>query len=269
MSPAVATMMIDWSEAKRITLWPYEALISKLTSVLAYGFIHQHYNHTLAQAVTYSVQLQHSYRLNGVAPNFGVDITGLLQRLEEQGIPDYLGLLQQVAARPACADFLLAHAVDFSELLHLLNYLLRWVLPFPCPVRELLASIPTVDPAYPLVLKQQLLRTNLDVLARCRLRAERIALCDQNGLSHQFMLALVHRADLARLAFVRGRTVHYLCASGYDTLAKLSRAEIRRLEADLDAYLQTVGKRYANLKSVLPLDWMIGGASFLPRLVEE
>jgi hypothetical protein len=45
--------------------------------------------------------------------------------------------------------------------------------------------------------------------------------------------------------------------------------EPKKMEADMTAYYATIGKGFSDFKTVIPLDWMIGGARTLPRLVEE
>lgn len=48
-------MEIDWSQVKKRTLWHYEDLIQKLLKVLGYGFVHEHYNHTISKAISFEV----------------------------------------------------------------------------------------------------------------------------------------------------------------------------------------------------------------------
>jgi hypothetical protein len=83
------------------------------------------------------------------------------------------------------------------------------------------------------------------------------------------VLELVHRADISRLAYVRGKTIKHLCGGGYDTLGKIAAADRKKMEADMTAYYATIGKSFSDFKTVIPLDWMIGGAGVLPRVVEE
>jgi hypothetical protein len=73
---------------------------------------------------------------------------------------------------------------------------------------------------------------------------------------------------MTRLAYVRGKTVRHLCGGGYDSLDKLAGADLKQMEADMSAYYQTLGKTLSDFKAVIPLDWMVGGARVLPRVME-
>jgi len=37
----------------------------------------------------------------------------------------------------------------------------------------------------------------------------------------------------------------------------------------MTAYYESIGKSFADFKTVIPLDWMIGGAKILPEIIEE
>jgi hypothetical protein len=77
------------------------------------------------------------------------------------------------------------------------------------------------------------------------------------------------RADLARLPFVRGKTVLPLCGAGYDSWAKVAAADLSRMEADLELYFRSQGKSFSDYKSVILLSGIVRGANFLPPVVQE
>ena len=83
-----------------------------------------------------------------------------------------------------------------------------------------------------------------------------------------YILELTHRADISRLAYMRGKTIMHLSGGGYNTLNKLANAEMYKMEADMIAYYESIGKSFADFKAVIPLDWMIGGAKVLPKIIE-
>ena len=83
------------------------------------------------------------------------------------------------------------------------------------------------------------------------------------------LTALVHKMDISRLAYVRGKTVQHLCGGGYDSLDRIANADLAEMEEKMGAYYQTLGKSLADFRSVIPLSWMIGGAKILPRVVGE
>ena len=126
-----------------------------------------------------------------------------------------------------------------------------------------------LDAKYLEVLRKQKIRSNLDLLEAGRTKAGRIRLARVTGIPAARLMALVNRADISRLAYVRGKTIKHLCGGGYDSLEKIASANLAEMEKKMDAYYRTLGKRLADFKLVVPLPWMIGGAKTLPRVVEE
>jgi hypothetical protein len=107
------------------------------------------------------------------------------------------------------------------------------------------------------------------VIERFRAKENRKTFPRETGVTEKFILELVHRADISRLAYVRGKTIKHLCGGEYDTLDKIAKADIKMMEMDMTAYYATLGKSFSDFKTVIPLDWMIGGARILPKVVEE
>lgn len=261
-------MEIDWSKVKKETLWHYEDLIKKLLEVLNYGFVQKFYNQTMAEAVAYSESVRQGYLQGGREADFVREVAGHFQRLGRQGIKDYLDLLQQVDTKSKVEKFLDETGVSFDGLVQVWNYLFRWVLPFKCPVKELLDTFESVDNSYIESLKKNKIRSNLEVLEKFRTKRGREEFSKETGVPEMFLIELVHRADLSRLAYVRGKTIKHLCGGGYDRLDKLASTDLERMEADMSTYYISLGKRFSDFKAVIPLDWMIGGARVLPRVVE-
>ena len=261
-------MDIDWRLAKKKTLWHYEELIEKMLDVLDYGFVWEFYNHSMEKAASYSQRLQHGYLLNGKEATFISDITNQFRLLKPFGVKNYLDLVQQVNTKASCESFLIKTGFSFEALIHLLNFLFRWVLPFKSPVRELVETISGSEIEYLTILKKFRIRFNLDVLEKCRTRKGRSLLSKETGMSNKFILDLTHRADMSRLAYVRGKTIKHLCEGGYNTLDKIANANMQKMEKDMTVYYETLGKSFSDFKNVIPLDWMIGGAKVLPKIVE-
>ena len=262
-------MEIDWSQVKKRTLWHYEDLIKKLLEVLDYGFVQDHYNHTMSEASAYSARVQQGYVENGKEATFISEIGEYLRKLDAVGIRDYLDLVQQVNSKANCEAFLAESGISFDALIQVLGYLFRWVLPFKCPVKELADTITETDITQIESLKKSRIRSNLDVLERYRTKMSRTKFSKETGVIETFILELVHRADISRLAYVRGKTIKHLCGGGYDTLDKIAKADLKKMESDMTAYYATIGKSFSDFKAVIPLDWMIGGARLLPKVVEE
>ena len=262
-------MEIDWDYVKKRTLWSYENLIKKTLDVFTYGFVQEHYNHTMEEAESYSKKIRQGYLQNQNDATFVDNIATNFRTLANLQIETYLDLVRQVETREKCETFLHRTNFSFEKLIDTLNYLFRWVLPFKLYLRELIDVDNDTHKAHLEILKQHKLRSNLDILEHCRTRMGRTELSKATGITETFILALVHRADVSRLAYVRGKTVKHLCGGGYDTLDKIANADVEKMEADMDAYYKTIGKRFADFKSVIPLPWMIGGAKILPRVVAE
>jgi len=262
-------MDIDWSQVKKKTLWHYEDLIKKLLEVLVYGFVQEHYNHTMPEAATFAEQIQHGYIVNGKEATFVSEIHTHLQILEAAGVRNYLDLVQKVSSKAKCEAFLAEREVSFDALIEVLGYLLRWVLPFRIPLKELVDTMAETDKIQLAILKQHKVRSNLDVIERFRFKENRKTFSRETSVTEKFILELVHRADISRLAYVRGKTIKHLCGGGYDTLGKIAQADIKTMSAEMTAYYATLGKRFSDFKVVIPLDWMIGGSRILPQVVAE
>lgn len=259
-------MNIDWSRVKKQTLWSYEDLIKKLHGVLAYGFVQQHYNHTMKQAQSYARKVRSGYLQNRGDKTAYIDsMIANLEKLEALRVGTYSQLVDQVATREDCVVFLERTGFDFDQLVQTLNYLLRWVLPFKTPAREYIDVDRAAEIRYLEVLKQHRFGSNLDILEAGRRNADRLRFSSITGIPISFVTALVHRADISRLAYVRGKTVKHLCGGGYDTLDKIASANLPKMEKKMDAYYRTLGKSLADFRSVIPLSWVIGGAQTLPR----
>lgn len=261
-------MKIDWTQVKKKTLWQYEELIKKMLDVLNYGFVQENYSHTMPEAIAYLEKIGRNYLQNGKEPTFINEIKEYLRELDNLGIKNYLDLVQQVDTKEKCEKFLEETGFKFDALIQVLKYLFRWVLPFKCPIKELLETIPKIDITYVEILKKQGIRCNLDVLEKYRTKASRAELSKKTGIAEEFLIEVVQRADISRIAYVRGKTIKHLCGGGYNTLDKLADADIKKMEADMTAYYATIGKSFSDFKTVIPLDWMIGGAKTLPRVVE-
>jgi Domain of unknown function (DUF4332) len=263
----MSTTGIDWNQVKKQTLWGYEDLIKKLVQVLAYDFVQTRYDHTMQQAARYAGQVQKGYLQNKSDTALCDSMIACFKRLDTLKVKSYGDLIRQVETREKCAAFLHRTGLGFDDLVQTLNYLFRWVLPFAIPARELMDMDDKTQKAYLAILKQHNLSLNLDLLEQGRTRAGRTRLARATGIPAPFILALVHRADISRLAYVRGKTIRHLCGGGYDTLDKIAGADVEKMEKDMEAYYGTLGKSLADFKSVIPLSWMIGGARILPRVV--
>ncbi len=260
---------LDWRRVKQLTLWSYEDLIAKLQEALAYPFVQRLYDHSLPEAQVFARAVRRGY-LNdrGDSTAFIDRICESLAALQACEVSSYAALLSQIDSREKCAEFLDRTGFDFAALIEVLSYLLRWVFPFKFPLRELIDVENPAELSALHALKKQRLFSNLDLLESASSLNGRVALAGEAQLPLGFLTSLVHKADISRLAFVRGKTVRHLCGGGYATLAQLAFADLPEMERRMDAYYHTLGKSLSDFKAVIPLAWMVGGAQILPPLVE-
>lgn len=269
MSKGHTKVKIDWNSVKKQTLWSYEDLTRKLLSVLAYNFVQEHYNHTMKQAREYAEGIRRGYLQDQGDMTAYVDsIAAHLEELETRRIGTYSELLHLVATREHCVAFLQQTGFDFDQLVQTLNYLFRWVLPFKTPMREFIDADSDVDAKYLGALRKQMIGSNLDLLEVGRTEAGRIQLASITNIPLSSVMALVHKVDISRLAYVRGKTVKHLCGGGYDSLEKIANADLAEMEKKMGAHYRRLGKTLADFRAVIPLSWMIGGAKILPRVVK-
>jgi len=261
-------MDIDWDQVKKKTLWHYEKLIAKILDVLEYNFVQEYYAHDMIEAEIYSEKIRQGYRQNEREAEFIGEITNHFKHLSLVGIQNQ-DLVGRVNTKSNCEKFLQETGVGFEALIQVLNYLFRWVLPFKIPVIELVDTMPHANTTYLGILKNRGIRSNLDALEIFRSKMGRMVFSTETGMDEVYILELTHRADVSRLAYVRGKTIMHLSGGGYNTLNKLANAELIKMEADMTAYYESISKSFADFKNVIPLDWMIGGAKILSKVIEE
>ena len=266
-------MDIDWDRVKKETLWSYEDLLGKLLNVLAYTFVQEHYNHTMEGAQLYAGKIRAGYLQNQGDTTVYIDrISSSFEELEKLRIGTYSDLVHQIATREKCVAFIQRYdfdleALNFEALIQVLNYLLRWVLPFKTPLREFIDANNELEIGYLKALKVQKIASNLDLLELGRTEAGRVQLESSTKIPADDLIALVHKADISRLAYVRGKTVRHLCGGGYDTLERIANVDLAEMETRMDAYYRKLGKSLTDYKAVIPLAWMVGGAKILPQVV--
>ncbi len=263
------TLIVDWNSVKKQTLWCYEDLIAKLQDTLGYAFVQEHYNHTMPLAREYAIRIRQGYLQNQEGKTGFIDeILANLEKLETRKIGAYSDLIHQITTREECLAFIQQTGFEFDPLIQTLNYLFRWVLPFKIPVREFVDPDNDLERKYLDAVKNLKLGSNLDLLETCRFELGRVRLASNTGIPLGYVISLVHKADISRLAYVRGKTVRHLCGGGYDTLEKIAAATSPEMEEKMDAYFRMIGKSSADFKAVIPLAWMIGGARTLPEVVK-
>jgi len=261
-------MQANWDYVKKTTLWHYERLIKKLSLVKTYPVIWQAYNHNMTQAAAFARRLFPDKNIE--AGEYPAQILDTIARLESAGISDWDNLLSRVATRDDCMAFVMKNDLEFEKLIDGLNYLLRWAFPFQTASRELLEHADPHEMSCYQVLKRHRLMNSFDILEQgCTVKG-RSAIAEHTGLPQDFVTSLTHRADIARLPYVRRKTLLPVCGAGYDTLAKIAAADLAQMESDMETYFQhKEGKSWENYRSVIVLKGLVTGARALPVIMEE
>lgn len=256
-----------WDYVKRTTLWHYEELIKKFNVVMAYPVIWQAYNHDMTTAAVFAQNLFPDKNIEvGEYPS---QILDTIARLGSFGISDWGNLLSRVATRDDCIAFLTESNLEFEEFIDVFNYLLRWAFPFQTATRELIEHDNQQEMSFYQVLKLHKLMNSFDILEQGYTVEGRRALVESTSLTQDFVTCLAHRADIARLPFVRRKTILPVCGAGYDTLAKIAAADLAQMESDLENYFQHMeGKSWDNYKSVIILKGMVAAAQALPVIMK-
>lgn len=261
-------MLADWGYVKNASLWRYEELIQKLRFLSAYPLLWQAYNHDMRAAAAFARCLFAGRDIDG--GEFPAPVIVTIERLDSVGIKDWGDLLGKVTTRADCLRFVAGSLLEFREFIDVLVYLLRWAFPFQTSSRELLDHDNPWEMAFHPVLKACGFRNSFDLLQSGHTQAGRRSIAGESGLPLDFVTSLVHRADIARLPFVRRKTILPLCGAGFDTLEKITATEPARMEAALDAYFRrTQNKPWANFKSVILPEGLITAARALPPIVDR
>lgn len=260
-------MQPKWDYVKKTTLWHYEDLINKLNVLTAYPVIWQAYNQDMTQAAVFAHHLFPEKNIE--TGEFPARVLATFERLKFSGVSDWGNLLSKVTTRAECAAFVSEHNLRFEEFIDVLNYLLRWAFPFQTSSRELLEHESPQEMAYYRALKEHKLMNSFDILEQGRTMTGQRVLAELIGLPLEFVTTLVHRADIARLPYVRRKTILPVCGAGYDSLAKIAAADLIRMESDLITYFKcTQGKSWENYKAIIILKLLVTGAKALPVIME-
>ena len=184
-------MDINWKLVKQKTLWDYDDLVGKLLEVLAYDLVKEHYNHTMGEAIDFAAKVQDGY-LRGRSEALSIQmISANLQKLNDLEISGYLDLVRRVESKEKCKDFVAQTGFSFEDLIQVLNYLFRLVLPFKFPLRELFDLAGEQQNSYYEITKREKLRSNLELLEKGRTTSGRTELCASIG----------YPRDLYRIAY--------------------------------------------------------------------
>ena len=258
-------MGVNWSRVKELTLWQYDELMSKLRNVLGYSFVQQKYNRKLGGIRKFAKSLL-DYREDDKLSEYSDRISKTLRQIEIFGIRDINELVSTVEDYDECENFIEYSNILFEDLVILLNCLLRWILPFARPIRDFIDSKNSLDLENLASLRKREIRNNLDMIEQCRTPAARESMAVLADVPKEFILDLVHRADISRIPYVRGKTVAIFNSAGYQTLDSIANTTEERMVSKLQKSLEAEGKKFS--RSFLDPAGAIAQAKVLPKLIE-
>lgn len=256
-------MEIDWNMVKKITLWNYENLIEKILKVLSYKFIQDYYHHNMKEAGIHVKELlgydqKHQKSIS--------KFTNVFKRLDSLRIENYTDLMHKVETREKCEEFVRKNNLPFQDLISVLNYIFRWVLPFRnVYLRQLVDDDNEAHKDYIKRLSEHDVKFNLDILEQGRTKKGREKLSKETGIPEVFILDLVNLADLTRLPYMSKKTVIHLCNAGYDTINKLANVNVGKLKRDMKSYFD---EREIRLGSFIDITGLVMWAKATPKIVE-
>ena len=255
--------MTDWALVKKMTLWDYEELIEKISDVFSYSFVQQRYDHNMREAIGYA------RKLFGYDPKYAKRISRIaktLKTLNGLKVGNYTDLVHDVENKRKCEDFLRRTPLSFQDLIFLLNYIFRWVLPHRLYLSEL---IDTENERYKDYVERLRLcgtRFNLDILEHGRTSEGREKLVKNTKIPRPFIFNLVNLADMSRLPFSNRKTVRHLLAGGYGSMTKLAQTDSEKLVEDMRLYFEGIGIR---LSGFIDLKGIARWAKTVPIVLED
>jgi hypothetical protein len=258
-------MGVDWSRVKELTLWNYDELISKIQQVLEYDFVQNYYDQKLKKVGKYTASLL-NYREDKKYEDYSRRNLNTLRQIEIFGVRSISDLLLTIHDPDELVNFLQYSSVDFEDLIVLLNCVLRWILPFARPIREFVDASDKVQLDHLTKLRKRGIRFNLDMIEACRTEKGREEMAVLTDVPRDFILDLVHRTDISRLPWIRGKSVVALASAGYNTLEKIANTTVDRMISKLKEALAASGKKFS--RSWIEPDGAIKQAKVLPKVLE-
>ena len=258
---------LPWDEIKRLTLWDYEQLHAKLAAVLGYPVVWQHYVVPLAQSADMAHAMLAQSGPHG--EEYHAKVMRALDQLEAAGITDWLDLLKHTNTRTKLISFIGEYGVSFATCALVFQYLLRYGLPFLTPCLQLVDADNPAELAWHQALKDHHLAHSFDLLQHGALPQQRAWLAARLGLPLDVVDKLVNRADLARLPFVRRKTLLALEGGGLGTLQRLACTPLPIADGLMQAYYDNQpGKSWVVMKRVITLPAFCQWAAAVPKIVQ-
>lgn len=259
-------MSVNWNEIQKemFPIKDYADLRRRWQDAFAYPFVCETYNFSMLEMAVYTQHLLGEDTRNRYT-EYAQRLMETCHRLHRDGVRDIQSLIRQINT---CEEFEIfteqTAAVEPKELMALLKYLVYWFIPSRKLLSELVSRNSSVDDAIQ-VLRNQGLRTNLDILQQGRTLAARKAMAKGSGLPETIVNEFVNRADFSRLPWASKATISNIIGAGYGSLSKLANANPEQLSRDFYNYGISIGK---NLKFGNEIDNSYRIAKMMPVVLE-
>ena len=258
--------MINW-EGIRSALYPirdYEDLSRRWREGFAYRFVVKSYNYSIIEMADYTARL-----LGGDARNryagWAADLIRIFQQLDQHGVKNILGLVEQVDTQESFEGFCLQTGMDPEEVINVLKYLVYWFI----PMKKYLSELVKKDPQYAAVidpLRQAGIRYNLDLIEQGITPDARRALAAQVSVDEAQITRLVNWADFSRMPWASAATISNIVGAGYGSIAKLAAADLEQVKSDFFRYGDSIHK---NLKFGNEIESSHRIAKIVPKVLIE
>ena len=258
--------MINWAEVQKVIVpvKDYEDLCQRLQISMGFTFVHRAYNFTLPDLVTYTERLLQGDP-RGRYEIYANRLIEIIHEMHEAGVTDVVELLKRSASREALELFTGQVEITAPEIAMVLKYLLYWVIPTEKYLGSLIRDDMAMHEAI-LVLRENSIRTNLQLIQCSITPADRKSLAEKTLLSLSSITELVNRSDFSRLPWASKATISNIIGAGYGSLAQLANSDPEKLYADFFRYGRTIGK---NLKLGNEIENSYRIAKIVPKVVLE
>jgi hypothetical protein len=261
-------MEINWEEVDELVKPSpnYETLVNNLLNLFPYEFVREFYSLDMNELREYTKKLLgQDSRQRYTDYILNLNLTFL--KVENVGINSVLEIVYEIDNKEKLAEFSNKNSISIQELIRVLKYLFNWFFPSKTYLREIIDKEEETHIDYVKELREFDVRFTLDIIELGRTKSGREELSKKSNIPMWFILDLVNRADFTRMPYIRGSTIKHYFNIGYNSIEKLSEANLEQLESEMKAYLEEEGIKLS--RSFIELDSGIEIAKILPKIIEH
>ncbi len=259
-------MSVNWDEIQEIIspVKDYEDLCRRFQVSFTYPFVGELFNLSTPQLINYTQKLLMGDS-RGRYKEYNSRLVEIITRLDQAGVQNVLDLMERTANRQKLEIFVDAYAIQAPDVIMVLKFLVYWLIPGEKYLSGLVRAEPEVLDAIK-VLREQGVRTNLELLEKGRTAPKRNFLVEISGLPLEMISVLVNIADFSRMPWASKATISNFIGAGYTSLAQLTNADPDKLYEDFFHYGKSIGK---NLKLGNEIENSYRIAKIVPVILKE